>query len=98
MKAKKMLGWLKVLGVFASKESEEIIIEEAERFAKRNAVVVDFMGREPKVHCCEKCLRAHLLKFGRDMSMLKRKRANVNDNLEVGHDGYYIDKERLVKL
>src|SRR3989344_6224795 len=96
MTDKKILGMLKVFGVFSSKASEEIAIEEAERFAKRNAIVVNFMRAEPRVHCCEKCLAAHLLKVCSKMELLKRKRANVNKNLEVGHNGYYIDDDELV--
>ncbi len=55
---------------------------EIEKFKKRNAV--------EKGECCDRCLKAYLMKNGLGENLMK--------GVEVGHLGYYMDEEELIKV
>lgn len=72
--------------------SETLSLElknEIENFKKRNTLV------SGKQVCCEACLNAHLIKKAR---ALKIALEDAGIRGEIGHEGYYIDSGKLIKL
>ena len=73
----------------SSSLSEETI-KEILKFAKRNSLHVN----NKKHYCCPSCLKAHLTKN----SKMNNREINKLLKCQTGHQGYYLDKERLIKL
>lgn len=78
------------------------IIEEIEKFSERNKIVevaTRLKDRKPVYRCCERCLKAHLLNMLREgkIKVGVIKIVNLLFNCETGHDGYYIDNDKLEK-
>lgn len=66
--------------------------EEAKRFIERNAIQVH---ENSKVRCCcPQCLKAHLLLKSKGNGVDKIKGLPC----EVGHVGYYLDREKVVEI
>jgi len=72
-------------------------LEKVESFIQRNSVAVDEKKRKV---CCGKCLKAYSKKLANEMNL----ESGIQDFLEKeiketeGHDGYFIDKEKLIKI
>lgn len=84
----KMAGLNK--GVLISDE----LISETENFLERNMI------KNAYDQCCPRCLKAHAIKKAIDLG-LTQKEIDYLDNIfegEVGHDGYYLDGEELIKV
>lgn len=79
------------------------ILREAESFKKRNAIAVvacKLDSRKKVYKCCPNCLKAHLIKKAEEWD-LGRDLVEIIDNTvehETGHYGYYMDKDKIVKL
>ena len=63
----------------------------------------DFVERNPSPgtnQCCPKCFKAYALKKLGEMKLNSRTRRFVESLYEcdVGHDGYYLDEDKLVKV
>ena len=75
---------------------------EAEAFMQRNRIVdlSSLEDNEINLECCPHCLKAHLLKKADEMNLGKATREIIISmgELQTGHDGYYLDKEKIVKL
>ncbi|MAE49693.1 hypothetical protein CMI48_02580 [Candidatus Pacearchaeota archaeon] len=71
--------------------------EELQAFIVRNAVLPNNPGKE---HCCDHCVKAHALKTAHNLELDDDTLDVLTSSLEgnPGHDGYYLDQGRLVKL
>ncbi|MBX4212160.1 hypothetical protein KW787_01745 [Candidatus Pacearchaeota archaeon] len=69
------------------------------KFVARNIVVSSSTPLNEKIHCCPRCLKAHAIKMAEEMNFL-----HVNKTIkrlikgEVGHDGYYLDQDELIRI
>jgi hypothetical protein len=80
----------------------ESIVKECERFCKRN-LLMEFgekKGSKEFFGCCERCLKAHLIFTARSFGFGKEVLGKISKafGCERGHDGYYLDGEKVVKL
>lgn len=69
------------------------LLSELESFRSRNAL--------PTVmnECCPRCLKAHLIKKAPHLGLQEEKnKINQLLDCEIGHSGYYLDKNKLVKI
>ena len=79
-----------------------IILKEAESFSTRNAIVtLQYLEKRKTLkQCCQRCLKAHLLKT---LIAHKYDKERVESlfrlmNSEIGHNGYYMDQDKLIKI
>ncbi len=78
------------------------LVKEAKSFMERNSLAVVACNIEDKelIHeCCPNCLQAHLLKRAKEKGYIEES-AIIQDIFEfdIGHDGYYIDKGKLLRV
>lgn len=81
---------------FGNADVSNILLKEIERFSGRNAIPVG----QNENHCCERCLKAYLVKRiseGR-LSMDNFLPINILFPCETGHNGYFMDNDNLVKI
>tara|TARA_Y100000310_G_C20306751_1_gene634312 strand:- start:152 stop:433 length:282 start_codon:yes stop_codon:yes gene_type:complete len=74
------------------------LIEEGIDFSFRNSLG-EVKGRKNNIKvCCPACLKAHLLKFAKEKAFGKKVQSYLSLSIEgdIGHMGYYQDKEDLV--
>ena len=79
------------------------LIKEADLFMKRNslAVVACNIRNKEQIHeCCPCCLEAHLIKKAKELGLNNNHREAIQRifECEIGHNGYYLDKEKLVRV
>ena len=72
------------------------ILLEINEFKQRNLII---KYREKNI-CCERCLKAHALKKVGEFGLEDEVRGILNWKFRchIGHGGYYLDEERLVKI
>ena len=78
----------------------ESLLKEADSFMKRNslAVVACNIHNKELVHeCCPSCLEAHLIRKAKELGLGKEKIQKIFE-CEIGHEGYYLDKEEVIKI
>ncbi len=68
------------------------LLEEVERFKGRNKIVGDKF--------CERCFYAHMIKKAKELSIEKDFIIELKEKIrdEIGHDGYYLDCDNLIKI
>lgn len=73
------------------------LIAAVEDFRERNAIVET--GENKKI-CCQQCLKAYALKKAEELEIGKNAMAAVERMIpgKAGHDGYFIDEDRLLSL
>jgi|SRR3989344_1517583 len=87
----------------SNSELPENLISEIESFRKRNALVeieIPIRNAFTVVQCCPQCIKAHAIKKANDLG-LGQQALNVIEKEfsgEIGHKGYYLDGEDLIKL
>lgn len=67
------------------------LLYEIGEFSKRNFIVDNL--------CCERCLKAHLLKRAEELNLDKeiiREIKNIKG--EIGHMGYYLDENKVTRV
>lgn len=76
------------------------LMREAMRFTKRNTLDVVQTGKKAMSAVCPRCLKAHLMKAAREKDMDKVLVQILVDMGEhsIGHNGYYMDKEKVIKI
>ena len=79
------------------------IMKEAQLFIKRNslAVVAYTIDEKAPIHkCCENCLGAHLMRKADSLGLDNKAKENIVKAFDnhIGHEGYYLDKGRLVRV
>lgn len=78
------------------------LINEMEEYAKRNDLVKsDVYIQDSSIHkCCPSCLKAHALVKARELGVKEDTINHLTKFLkgEIGHDGYYLDEEELIKI
>lgn len=84
------------------KNLPEKVVREGERFCKRN-LLMEFgskKGSKEFFGCCERCLKAHLILKARSFGFGKEVLGRISNVFacERGHEGYYLDREKVVKL
>lgn len=76
-------------------------IEKIESFRIKNCLAVTrSLENQKKIHCCQNCLNAHALKIAREMG-IESSLLPYFDFIfpgEVGHEGYYLDEDNLIKV
>lgn len=80
------------------------LIAELEEFISRN-VVIKLEAETPRTSlelgkCCIRCLKAHAIRRGMETGLDKVSLAFLEGlfDCETGHDGYYLDSDKLVKI
>lgn len=76
------------------------LMREALSFAKRNSLGIIKYDKENINNVCPRCLKAHLMKKAEEKDLDKAV-VEVLVNLgeyEMGHNGYYMDKEKVIKI
>ena len=81
----------------------DLLIKEADSFMKRNslAVVACNINNKEQIHeCCPSCLEAHLIRKAKELGLNNNHKEAIQKIFEckVGHNGYYLDRERLVRV
>ena len=86
-----------------SKLPEELLLE-IKSFAERNSLTVvasRIEDKEPLYSCCLKCLKAHILKKTNKKNP-EESSGGFLDRIfgcgKVGHNGYYLDGGRLIRI
>lgn len=77
------------------------LLAELENFARKNALIVSESDEGKLHHCCVRCLKAHALKKAKEIKLDKKRMSWLNDmfgNELEGHEGYYVDGGKLIKL
>ncbi len=76
------------------------LIEEIHKFQKENSIAITSTIHGPKQHCCDKCLKAHVFKLASEIGLNQNVLMFLEQTFpgEIGHNGYYINKEQLVPL
>ncbi|MFH1290799.1 MAG: hypothetical protein ABIH92_05330 [Nanoarchaeota archaeon] len=78
------------------------LLDEMRSFIRRNSLAIvahRIETRKPLYCCCTKCLKAHLFKKCDDFGLNNHKNAVLGIfECEIGHEGYYVDDETLVKI
>lgn len=80
------------------------LIAEMESFTERNSLInieaQAQMGKAELNHCCPRCLKAHALKVGRDLGLDNVSLSFISGlfDCELGHEGYYLDGDNLIKI
>jgi len=77
------------------------LLAELEDFVQRNSL--GYVEKEDKkIHyCCSHCLKAHAIKKAKELKLDEKRMSWLNDLFgehSEGHDGYYIDEDKLVKI
>lgn len=100
-------------GVMLSSKSEALpygvmlpdnLIAEMESFTERNSIVsIEAQvgkSRAELNRCCPRCLKAHALKTGKEIGLDKLSLSFISGlfECELGHEGYYLDGDSLVKI
>lgn len=69
-------------------------------FVKRNALVVihHLNKAKPEYRCCESCLKAYMMKESQKYDKNLGMKIEKTLSCKIGHDGYFIDAGRLVKI
>ena len=78
----------------------ESLLKEADSFMKRNSLAVvacNVHNKEPVYECCHCCLEAHLIRKARELGLEKEEIQKIFE-CEIGHEGYYLDKEEVIKI
>lgn len=81
----------------------DYLISKIESFAMRNDVLISYKNNlevEDMHHCCPHCLKAHALQEAKKIGLSKEVLSAIEKMFKgnIGHDGYYMDKEELVKI
>jgi len=80
----------------------DTLISEMESFASRNIIIeeknqqtADYMQA-----CCPSCLKAHAVSSAKKIGLNNKAISALQNSLKgnLGHNGYYLDGEELVKL
>ncbi len=76
------------------------VIDEALAFCARNTIVHAEMNGKENYICCQPCLKAHVMKKARQMRTSKHL-IMLFESLfpcQTGHEGYYMDQEKLQEV
>lgn len=79
----------------------EAFLEELNKFVLNNTLTESYtLKGHQELHYCEQCFKAHAFKVSEDFDLDKRFLSYLDVVFpgEVGHDGYYINQEQLVKI
>ena len=79
------------------------LLFEMRGFIRRNSLAVigySIKNKKPIHYCCPSCLNAHLIKKARDFGFEKDIEESLKKifDCEIGHRGYYLDRNKLIKL
>lgn len=89
-----MLLRYKISGISEGTLVTDDLIGEAEDFIRRN------LKEENHYHCCQRCLKAHLIKKADELELGGRVKRFINRMIsgEAGHNGYYMDGDKLIRI
>jgi hypothetical protein len=75
------------------------LINEITQFIERNKIVETDSVVSSK-ECCPNCLKAHIKYKLKKIKMPLKDKTNMLNILDgdIGHSGYYLDEEKLIKL
>ena len=80
----------------------DVLLKEANSFMKRNSLAVvacNVHNKEPVYECCPSCLEAHLIRKANQLGLEKEKKEILKIfEFKIGHEGYYLDKEEVIKI
>lgn len=84
----------KIVGLSKGIVIPDNLVAEADKFINRNIV------ENSNFECCLRCLKAHVLKKAAEMSLTDEQIYFLGNIFpgEAGHDGYYLDNEKLIKI
>ena len=77
------------------------ILNKIKSFIKRNSLAITKKSNgKPTIHFCCNCLKAYIIKIAKENNLGK----NITNSLTIvlncslGHDGYYLDADKLMKI
>ena len=78
--------------LFDIKNLPSQLLSELERFIERNKIVGN--------NYCERCFRAHVIMKARELRIGKDLIIQIKENMseEIGHNGYYLDGDKLIRF
>ena len=78
----------------------ERFAEEVDTFTRRNSILTIYSSRKRKILCCPACLKAHMFKKVQEWGMDIRVFPSIKNLFkgEIGHRGYYLDQEKVIKI
>jgi hypothetical protein len=78
------------------------LFAEIENFKKRNCLITEFDSSIKGIRsvCCEQCLKAYILVKARDFDVDEQINEAIDElfTCKTGHEGYYLDKGKLLKF
>ena len=77
------------------------ILNKIKDFIKRNSLAVTKNSNgKPAIHFCCNCLKAHIIKIAKENKLGKSITNSLTMvlNCSLGHDGYYLDADKLIKI
>lgn len=91
-----------VLSSYISEIFPDDFIEELRKFSKKNAILHEYSihGNKKKSSvCCTRCLKAHALNICKRENLREAEKIIEGAfEVEAGHNGYYLDSEKVVKI
>ncbi len=80
----------------------DVLINEMEEYAQRNELLdSNVYIQDNSIHkCCPSCLKAHTLAKARELEVEEDTITYLTKFLkgEIGHNGYYLDEDELIKI
>ena len=76
------------------------LIDEINAFVSRNSLTYSTNGGKKVDVCCYNCLIAHIIKKAEEIELSHEKVAFLGEVLAggLGHNGYYMDKGKIIKI
>tara|TARA_Y100000310_G_scaffold345811_1_gene470327 strand:+ start:11284 stop:11598 length:315 start_codon:yes stop_codon:yes gene_type:complete len=79
----------------------EFLLTEIQAFKARNSLAKSYSIQNKEITdvCCSQCLKAFVLNQAKSQDLNKKTIKSIEKQFdcEIGHDGYYIDNEELIK-
>lgn len=73
--------------------------DESLIFIERNHIPIPSLLKKKTKVICPRCLKAHLVHKARKMNNHLLENAVYDSfDCEIGHNGYYLDKEKVIKI
>ena len=75
----------------------DALVKELKKFSDRNYIA---LGDNAFCALCESCLKAHALRTAEKLRLNEEVLGKINKlfNCNAGHNGYYLDKTKLIHL
>ena len=99
LKIIKQKGGKMIEGGIQIKNIPDKLTDELNHFIKRNSLVFLHLPNTAN-GICKRCLKAHAIRKAQEMNLHKWIICSISEKFdcEAGHNGYYLDKSKLIKI